>query len=74
MNLCDSLSWEVGLHSSTAVRGGRSRAPRVGRGAPIRMIRKRRCAAVGQGQMIVVQYPEGFKASSTARGGSCTHR
>jgi len=68
MNLCDSLSWEVGLHSSTAVRGGRSRAPRVGQGAPIRMIRKRRCAALGQGQMIVAQYPEGFEARSTARG------
>jgi len=46
MNVCDSLSWEVGLHSSTAVRGGRSRAPRVRRGAPIRMIRKRRYAAL----------------------------
>jgi len=68
MNVCDSLSWEVGLHSSTAVCGGRSRAPRVGRGAPIRMIRERRCAALGQGQMIVVQYPEGFEARSTARG------
>jgi len=55
MNLCDSLSWEVGLHSSTAVRGGRSRAPRVGQGAPIRMIRERRCATVEQGQMIVAQ-------------------
>ena len=74
MNLCDSLSWEVGLHSSTAVRGGRSRAPRIGRGAPIRMIRKRRCAALGQGQMIVVQYPEGLEAGSADRGGSCTHR
>ena len=68
MNLCDSLSWEVGLHSSTAVRGGRSRAPRVGRGAPVRMIRKRRYAALGQGQMVLVQYPEGFEAHSTARG------
>jgi hypothetical protein len=44
------------------------------RRAPVRMIRKRRCATVGQGQMIVVQYPEGFKAGSTARGSSCTHR
>ena len=42
MNLCDSLNWEVNLHSLTAVHGGRSRAPRVGRGGPIRMIRKRR--------------------------------
>ena len=44
------------------------------RRAPVRMIRKRRCAAVGQGQMIVVQYPEGFEEGSTARGGSCTPR
>ena len=29
---------------------------------------------LGQWQMIVVQYPEGFKAGSTARAGSCTHR
>jgi len=36
--------------------------------APVRMIRKRRCAAVGQEQMIVVEYPEGFEARSTARG------
>ena len=39
------------------------------RRAPIRLIRKRRCATVGQGQMIVMQYPEGFEAGSTARGG-----
>jgi hypothetical protein len=32
------------------------------------MIRKRRCAVVEQGQMIVVQYPESFEAGSTARG------
>jgi len=32
------------------------------------MIRERRYAAQGQGQMIVVQYPEGFEARSTARG------
>jgi hypothetical protein len=32
------------------------------------MIRKNRCVTVGQGQMIVVQYPEGFEARSTARG------
>ena len=38
------------------------------------MIRKRRCASLGQGQMIVVQYPEGFKAGSTARAGSGTPR
>ena len=44
------------------------------RHAPVRMIRKRRCAAVGQGQVIVVQYPEGFEAGSTARGSSCTPR
>jgi hypothetical protein len=44
------------------------------RRAPIRMIRKRRCAAPGQGQMIVVQYPESFEAGSTARRGSCTPR
>ena len=41
---------------------------------PNHMIRKRRCAAPGQGQMIVMQYPEGFKAGSTARGSSCTPR
>jgi len=40
------------------------------RHAPVRMIRKRRCAAVGQGQMIVAQYPEGFRAGRTARGSS----
>ena len=39
-----------------------------------RMIRKRGGAAPGQGRRIVVQYPEGFKAGSTARGGSCTPR
>jgi len=44
------------------------------RGALARMVRKRRCAAIGQGQMIVVQYPEGFEAGSTARGGSWTPR
>ena len=44
------------------------------RRVPVRMIRKRRYATVEQGQMIVVEYPEGFKAGSTARGGSCTHR
>ena len=42
--------------------------------APVHMIRKRRCVAIGQGQRIVVQYPEGFEAGNTARGGSCTHR
>jgi len=46
-------------------------ARRTGR-AQLRMIRKRRCAAVGQEQMIVVQYPESFEAGSTARAGSCT--
>jgi hypothetical protein len=50
---------------------GRARWTRC---APVHMIRKRRCAAVGQGQMIVVQYPEGFETGSTARGGSCTPR
>jgi len=45
---------------------------RRARRAPLRMIRKRGCAVVGQGQMIVLQYPEGFEAGSTARGGSCT--
>jgi hypothetical protein len=44
------------------------------RRAPVRTIRKRRCAAVGQGQMIVVQYPEGFKTGSTVRAGSRTLR
>jgi len=44
------------------------------RRAPVRMIRKRRCAVVEQGQMIVVQHPEGFDAGSVARGGSCTPR
>ena len=44
------------------------------RRALVHMIRERRCAAVGQGQMIVAQYPEGFEAGSTARGGSCTPR
>jgi len=48
-------------------------ARRTGR-APVRMIRKRRYAPIGQGQIIVVQYPEGFEAGSTARGGSCTPR
>jgi len=47
---------------------------RQARRPPVRMIRKRRSAAVGQGQIIVVQYPGGFKAGSTARGGSCTPR
>jgi hypothetical protein len=42
------------------------------RRAPVHMIRKIRCVTVGQGQMIVVQYPEGFETGSTARGGSCT--
>ena len=42
------------------------------RRTPIRMIRKRRCAAVRQGHMIVVQSPEGFETDSTARGGSYT--
>ena len=50
------------------------RRPHWTRHAPVRMIRKRRCAAIGQGQMIVVQYPEGFEAGGTARGGSCTPR
>ena len=48
-------------------------ARRTGR-APVRMIRKRRYATVEQGQRIVVQYPEGFEAGSTAHGGSCTLR
>ena len=47
------------------------RARRTGR-AQLRMIRKTRCATVEQGQMIVVQYREGFEAGSTARAGSCT--
>ena len=38
------------------------------RRAPVRMIRKRRCTAVREGQMIVVQYPESFEAGSSARG------
>ena len=44
------------------------------RRAPVHMIRKRRCTTVEQRQMIVVQYPEGFEAGSTARGGSCIPR
>ena len=43
-------------------------------GGPIRMIRKRRCATVEQGQMIMAQYPEGFEARSTARGSFRTPR
>ena len=39
---------------------------RRARRAPVRMIRKRRCAAIGQGQMIVVQYPEGFETRGVA--------
>jgi len=46
---------------------GRARRTRR---APVRMIRKKRCTAVGQGQMIMVQYPEGFEAGSAPRGGS----
>ena len=42
--------------------------------AHVRMIRKVRCLPVGQGQTIVMQYPEGFEAGSTARGGSWSRR
>jgi len=49
------------------------RAPRTRR-APVRMIRKRGYAAIEQGQMIVVQYPEGFETRGVALGGSCTLR
>jgi CO dehydrogenase/acetyl-CoA synthase alpha subunit len=38
------------------------------------MIRKRGYAAIEQGQMIVVQYPEGFETRGVALGGSCTLR
>ena len=41
---------------------------RRARRAPVHMIRKNRCVTVGQGQMIVVQYPESFEAGSTASG------
>ena len=44
------------------------------RHAPVRMIRKDRYTAVGQGQRTVVQYPEGFEAGITARGGPWTPR
>ena len=38
------------------------------RRAPVCMIRKDRYAALGQGQMIVVEYLERFEARSTAHG------
>ena len=59
------------LRGESSLIDGRARRMRR---APVRMIRKRRCAAVREGQMIVVEYPEGFGAGSMARGGSCTPR
>jgi len=59
------------LGGESPLMDGRARRTRR---APVHMIRKRRCVAIGQGQMIVVQYPEGFEAGSTARAGSCTLR
>jgi len=55
-----------GLEGEPPLTDSRARRTRL---APVRTIRKRCYAAVGQGQMTVGQYLEGFKAESTARGG-----